>query len=179
MRVSLLLGIVSLAATLDLASKAWAQSALVLHRPLEILGDPLRLTLGYNRGVAFGLLDGTGPLPAILSGLIIVGLLAWTLHRAVQARTPTVMVVLLGLIIGGALGNFLDRLSDGRVTDFLDIGLGPLRWPTFNLADSFILSAFALLILTPTNRHRSHVTATAQDPTTMEVDPETHSNQRH
>lgn len=178
MRIALLLGIVSLAATLDLVTKAWAQSALVLHRPLEILGETLRLTLGYNRGVAFGLLDNTGPLPAIVSGLIIVGLLAWTLHRALQAHASMVVVTLLGLIVGGALGNFLDRLPDGRVTDFLDLGLGPLRWPTFNLADSFILSAFALLILIPTDRRSRYVT-TQQAPSTTEVDPEPHDVNRY
>ena len=50
------------------------------------------------------------------------------------------------MILGGAIANFVDRLSDGRVTDFLDFGLGAARWPTFNLADSFIIVGAALLL---------------------------------
>lgn len=178
MRVALLLGVVSLAAALDLATKAWAQASLESHRPLALLGEGARLILGYNRGVAFGLLDGTGPLPTILSGLVIAGLLGWTLQRALQARTPTVMVALLGLVIGGALGNFLDRLPDGRVTDFLDVGLGVWRWPTFNLADSFILSGFVLLVLLPTSSGSRQAGTTVQDQTPTEVNGEPYDD-RH
>ncbi|HPJ23952.1 MAG TPA: signal peptidase II [Bacillota bacterium] len=53
----------------------------------------------------------------------------------------------MGFLLGGAMGNFVDRFLDGRVIDFLDVGLGGMRWPTFNLADSFIVLSLAVLLL--------------------------------
>ena len=157
MRAILLFVVLGLATALDLGTKAWAETTLTLHQPNAVLGDLLRFTLGYNRGVAFGLLAEAGFLPLLVSGAIIVGLLAWTLRHALRASASTAQIVLLGLVIGGALGNFLDRLPDGRVTDFLDVGLGAARWPTFNLADSLIIVGFALLALSTslTSRHTS------------------------
>ena len=146
MRAVLLFIVLGLAAALDLGTKAWVEASLTLHQPNAVLGDLLRFTLGYNRGVAFGLLAETGFLPLLTSGVIIAGLLAWALRHALRAGASTAQAVFLGLVIGGALGNFLDRLLDGRVTDFLDVGLGVMRWPTFNLADSLIITGMVLLV---------------------------------
>jgi len=146
-RAVLLFVVLGLATALDLGTKAWAEASLTLHQPNVVLRDLLRFTLGYNRGVAFGMLAETGFLPLLVSGAIIVGLLVWALRHALRASASTAQTVFLGLVIGGALGNLLDRLPDGRVTDFLDVGLGAARWPTFNLADSLIITGFALLVL--------------------------------
>ena len=149
MRPILLFVVIGLAMALDLATKTWAETTLTLHQPNPVMGGALRITLGYNRGVAFGMLSEAGFLPLLLSGVIIAGLLAWTLRHALRTGSSTAQTMFLGLVIGGALGNFLDRLADRRVTDFLDVGLGTTRGPTFNLADSLIFVGFALLVFWP------------------------------
>ena len=127
---------------LDRLTKAWVQEALPYGRPVAVLGDLFRLTHAENSGVAFGLLSGTGPLPALIGGVATLGLVLFVLKAgwSVPHALPP-----LGLILGGALGNLTDRLADGRVTDFLDVGLGPWRWATSNLADVAIVLGVALL----------------------------------
>lgn len=127
---------------LDHLTKAWVRDALPHGRPVAVLDDVFRLTHTENSGVAFGLLSGTGPLPALIGGVATLGLVLFVLRAGwsvPQALPP------LGLILGGALGNLTDRLADGRVTDFLDVGFGPWRWATSNLADVAIVLGVALL----------------------------------
>ncbi|MFC7693690.1 signal peptidase II [Paeniroseomonas aquatica] len=106
----------------------------------------LDLVLVHNRGVTFGLLASDHPagrwLLILLTGTITVALLVW-LRRA-QNRTQAAA---LGLIIGGALGNLMDRLRHGAVTDFLDFHAQGYHWPAFNLADSGIVLGVALLLI--------------------------------
>lgn len=132
---------------LDGLSKIWAESALQLHQPVSIIGDTFRLTLGYNTGIAFGLFANGGNGPLIVTGVVIVGLTVWLSKLLLTGEWPTHAAWLVGLLLGGAVGNFVDRFPDGRVTDFLDVGWGALRWPTFNLADSFIVVSLAILVL--------------------------------
>lgn len=104
------------------------------------------LTLVYNQGVTFGLGGGLGPL--FLSALAIavsIGLLVW-LHRA----DSFLLAVAIGGIIGGAVGNVVDRLRFGAVVDFLDVyipGSALPHWPAFNLADSAIVVGVGLIIV--------------------------------
>lgn len=137
------------AITADTLSKAWAESALQMGQPVPVLGDFFQLTLGYNTGVAFGMLANVGIVSTILPAIVIIGLSIWFI-KALRARElPQVSALALGLILGGAFGNFLDRLPDVRVTDFLDVGIGALRWPTFNVADSFVfVGMLAFLFVT-------------------------------
>lgn len=131
----------------DIVSKAWVEQTLRLQQPVPILGDLFRLTLGYNTGVAFGLFASGGVWPLVITGIIIAGLTVWlvnTLRSSELARTAAWPI---GLILGGAVANFADRLPDGRVTDFLDLGVGMARWPTFNLADSLIVLGPILLFI--------------------------------
>ncbi len=137
------------ALALDWLSKAWAEQALELYQPVPVIGQFFRFTLGYNTGVAFGLFANGGKGPLIVTGLVIFGLLFWFGRALYQGQLPTLAAWPIGLLLGGAVANFGDRLPDGRVTDFLDMGWGITRWPTFNLADSFImLGLLALLLLT-------------------------------
>jgi signal peptidase II len=138
---------------LDGLTKIWAEQALELYRPMPITGDFFRFTLGYNTGVAFGMFANGGSGPLIVTGLVILGLMAW-FGRALQSgQFPAQAGWPIGLLLGGAIANFVDRLMDGRVTDFLDVGIGATRWPTFNLADSFIIVGMAWLLLV---NHRGH-----------------------
>jgi signal peptidase II len=136
-----------IALALDVLTKAWAEQTLVLHQPAPVLGEFFRLTLGYNTGVAFGLFASGGALPLVVTGVIIIGLVVWLASALRGGEFPPAAGLPIGLILGGAIANFADRLPDGRVTDFLDVGLGASRWPTFNLADSFIVLGVSLLML--------------------------------
>jgi signal peptidase II len=129
---------------LDGLTKVWAEQ--VLTAPSPILGQAFRLTLGYNTGVAFGLFANGGTFPLIVTGVIIVGLIIWLVGASRRGEFPAATHIPIGMILGGAAANFADRLADGRVTDFLDFGLGSARWPTFNLADSFIIVGAAILL---------------------------------
>lgn len=139
---------------LDGLSKIWAEQTLDLYQPVPITGEFFRFTLGYNTGVAFGMFANGGSGPLIVTGLVILGLTVW-FGRALQSgQFPPQAGWPIGLLLGGAIANFVDRLIDGRVTDFLDVGIGATRWPTFNLADSFIIIGMAWLLLVNQSGHR-------------------------
>lgn len=102
----------------------------------------INLVMAWNTGVSFSMLRDTGPW--LLSGLAIVvsiGLVIWLMR--LNARLPGYAV---GLIIGGALGNVIDRLRFGAVFDFIDFYVGDWHWPAFNLADSAITIGVILLL---------------------------------
>lgn len=131
---------------LDLATKLMAASMLSpQHVPHEILGNHLRLTLVYNPGAAFGLNLGIYSrwiFMALTAGaLVILG----RLYRATR-QGDLFRTLALGLVCGGAVGNLIDRVrSVTGVVDFIDVGVGDLRWPTFNVADMAVsIGAFLL-----------------------------------
>ena len=135
-----------IALAVDWLTKTLAERTLPLNAPTPVIGQFFRLKLGYNTGVAFGMFANGGIGPLVVTGLIIVGLAVWFVRALRASEIPPVAAWPIGLILGGALANFVDRLPDGRVTDFLDFGLGAARWPTFNLADSFIVVGVAVLL---------------------------------
>lgn len=114
-------------------------------RLVEVLGF-LNLRLGYNKGITFGLLrDFMGERPwlvIVINAAIVAGLLAWMLRAERRSE-----VAALGSIVGGALGNVIDRVRQGSVTDFIDLHAYGWHWPSFNLADSaIVVGAFGLVI---------------------------------
>jgi signal peptidase II len=151
-RVVLGLGV---ALALDGLSKIWVEQTLELYQPVPLIGDFFRFTLGYNTGVAFGMFANGGSGPLVVTGLVILGLTVWFWRALQSGQFPVQAGWPIGLLLGGAIANFVDRLIDGRVTDFLDAGIGATRWPTFNLADSFIIVGMAwLLLINQGERHR-------------------------
>jgi signal peptidase II len=143
-----------LALALDGISKVWAEQTLELYQPVPVIGEFFRFTLGHNTGVAFGMFANGGLGPLIVTGLVILGLIVW-FGRALRAdQFPRQAGWPIGLLLGGAIANFADRLIDGRVTDFLDVGVGAARWPTFNLADSFIIVGMAWLLFISYSQRR-------------------------
>lgn len=131
-----------LCATLSLAVLALDQWTKGFARayfadPISV-GPLLDLRLGFNTGVTFGLFAGAGDLGrwVLVAGTAAVALwlLVWTWREARWAVAAP-----LALIAGGALGNIVDRLRSGAVTDFIDVHLGATHWPAFNLADSAIM----------------------------------------
>jgi signal peptidase II len=122
----------------DQVVKGRIEAHLVPGEEVDILG-PLSLTLAHNTGVAFGLAGGAG------AGLVLVTLAALALIAYVFGRDPERkgMWVAVGLLAGGALGNLIDRLVAGEVTDYIVVG----SWPPFNLADIAITAGVVLMVL--------------------------------
>jgi signal peptidase II len=139
-----------LAATIvlaDCASKRAIEASLTPGQPISVLGDFVRFTLGYNTGIAFGIPFGVGARPLlILFTLIACAGIIW-IYRTTDAKQK-LQIGALGLIMGGAIGNLLDRLrSASGVVDFIDVGMGATRFWTFNIADSAITVGAILLVL--------------------------------
>jgi signal peptidase II len=139
------LGLAILVIGLDQLSK-WLILAHVMTPPrlIEVTGF-FNLKLTFNQGISFGLFSGESIWqPYVLSlvaVLISLGLVMWL------TREPRRLFALaVGLIVGGALGNVVDRLYLGAVVDFLDFHLGGWHWPAFNLADSAISIGVALIL---------------------------------
>lgn len=130
----------------DQITKAIAATALMPRGvPREVLGNGLRWNLVYNPGAAFGL--HLGPYSRWIFLVLTLGALVilWRLYRQTPggawART-----VALGLVTGGAIGNLVDRIrSPMGVVDFIDVGIGTSRWPTFNVADMAVSTGAFLL----------------------------------
>ena len=135
---------------LDLWTKHWATRTLVYHEPLEVLGPFLRLTYTRNSGVAFGLGAGV-PLPYFLFSIAAVAVILYLFVRQRVAGLPR--QIALTLILGGAIGNLVDRVRLGEVVDFIEIGYGRWHWPVFNVADSAVSVGVVLFALT-WPRHR-------------------------
>ena len=127
---------------IDQLTKAWIVANVDPAQPTVILGDSLRLVVSHNSGALFGLFRDQAPLFALLS-IGVIALIAWYHGRTGRS---TYMTIALGLLLGGAIGNFIDRFRLGYVVDFVDAGIGDLRWYTFNVADSAISAALVLLL---------------------------------
>ncbi len=123
---------------LDQAAKAAALAWLPPGRPVVIIPQLFDLRLVFNTGAAFSAFARWTYAPWLLLGISLAAVaLALWLATGRTGRAKAAQVC-LGLIAGGALGNFIDRLRMGRVVDFIDWHLGPLHWPVFNLADAGI-----------------------------------------
>jgi signal peptidase II len=145
------LAVAAAVALLDQLSKA----AILSHFTANGFGGErltsfFNLMLVYNRGVSFGLFNagaGSGAgwnalLFSLVAAVVVIGLLYW-LRRV----SSPLLAVAIGLIIGGAVGNVIDRIRLGAVVDFLDFHVGLWHWPAFNLADSAICIGVAAMLL--------------------------------
>ncbi len=128
---------------LDQLSKAWLVANVAPGQVVEVLGDWIRLVFSHNSGALFGLFGSSATLFGIGS-IAVLALIVWYHARAPRSL---LLSVALGLLLGGATGNLVDRLRLGFVVDFVDIGLGTLRFFTFNLGDAAISTAILLLLL--------------------------------
>ena len=133
----------------DQATKAVIVRLIPPGRGLAVIPGLFDLTLVTNPGGIFGILrDVDGPLRKILFSIIpalAIVLIFW--YAWVLAPERRWSRAALGMILGGAAGNLLDRLRLGQVVDFLDVYIGRHHWPAFNLADSCICAGVAMLLL--------------------------------
>ncbi len=130
-------GLAAVVLVADQVTKAIAEERIAIGEQIEVLG-PLELTLTHNTGVAFGLAGGAG-VPLVFVTLLALGAVAYLFSRN---PTRPWMWVAIGLLTGGALGNLVDRVRLGKVTDFIDLP----PWPPFNLADVGITFGVILLV---------------------------------
>ncbi len=131
----------------DQLSKAWVVASFPFGEPVDVLGDWLRIWYVANTGALFGLFRDQALLFAVLSGAVIAAII-WFHGRAVST-SGWFATVALGLLLGGAVGNFVDRVRLGHVVDFVDMGFpGGWRFYTWNVADAAISVSLALLLAT-------------------------------
>ncbi len=143
-RVRLLLSVAAVVLTLDVVTKVLAVHLLTPGQPVSIIGDTVTWTLVRNSGAAFSMATGyTWVLTLIATGVVIG--IVWMGRRLVSPW----WAIGLGMILGGALGNLVDRFFrspgplQGHVVDFLSIGW----WPVFNVADPSVVGGAALLVV--------------------------------
>ncbi|MEF3273965.1 MAG: signal peptidase II [Chloroflexus sp.] len=133
-----------LAVMLDQVSKNWIVATLgpeTMTRFIPLLGDDIRLAYSHNTGIAFSLFQGKSDLLTIVALVIITG--AIYLYVTQLPNRRRLVQIAMGFILGGALGNVIDRIRLGYVIDFIQVGW----FPIFNLADSAITVGAALLML--------------------------------
>ena len=137
----------ALVVALDQGTKWMAEAALDPYLPVPLVPS-LNLTLMYNEGAAFSFLAGAGGWQrwffAGLATLVTIALGVW-LHRL--KATERMTAIGIALVMGGAVGNLIDRILTGRVVDFIDVYYADWHWPAFNLADSAITLGVALLLV--------------------------------
>ena len=144
---------------LDQIVKAIVVDSMIMGSSIDILGTVVRITRTQNSGSAFGLFRDGRVVFIIVSAVASIAIIV--LRREI-AKMRSWERVSFGLILGGAVGNLIDRVRIGSVVDFLDIGIGSLRWPAFNVADSAITVGVTILasyIIFRTGPHAASVSA--------------------
>ena len=132
-RLALLGGAAAAVVVLDQLSKAWVRAALVPGKPVTLIPHVMDLSLVYNTGAAFSMGEGRGVLFVLICAVICAGccVLAWR-----ERNMPPALLAMLGCVCGGGVGNAIDRVVAGRVTDFFATTF--MDFAVFNVADVFI-----------------------------------------
>jgi len=139
-------GIAAAVIVADQLSKAWIVANFPFGEPVEILGAWLRVWYVANTGALFGLFRDQAVLFAALS-IGVIALIVWY-HGHAVADSGWLATVALGLLLGGAVGNLIDRVRLGHVVDFVDMGFpGGWRFYTWNVADAAITISIVLLLV--------------------------------
>jgi signal peptidase II len=146
-RYKFFLIVTSITLVLDQITKWWARAALAEHKPVKFLGSFWDWELSYNPGSAFGLFRNLGGARVWLS---IIGVLAFVAIIFILRKaqdTQKWMTTALALVGGGAIGNVVDRVLLGKVTDFVVWKAGSHQWPAFNIADAALVAGVLILFL--------------------------------
>jgi signal peptidase II len=143
MRWIVFAGIALAVVALDQLAKLIVTANLDPGQAVEIVGDYLRIVFGQNSGALFGLFQDN----ALVFGIVSLAVIALIVGYHARSTRSAYLTITLGLLLGGALGNMLDRLRLGYVVDFVDAGIGATRFYTFNVADSAISLSILLLFV--------------------------------
>jgi signal peptidase II len=139
-------GLAAVVIALDQASKLWVLAAFAPRETLEVLPF-FNLVLVFNAGAAFSFLAGAGGWQKWFFVALALAISAWIVVMLRRHRDDTLQSTALALVMGGALGNVIDRLRFDAVVDFLDFHVAGCHWPAFNVADSAITVGVGLLVL--------------------------------
>jgi signal peptidase II len=142
-RWAVFIGIAVGVVVLDQLSKAWLVSSIDPGESIQLLGDYLRLIFSQNSGALFGIFRDQ----AIVFGVVSLGVVSLIVWYHGHSGRSLYLSIALGLLLGGALGNLIDRFRLGYVVDWIDMGIGDIRFWTFNIADAAVSTAILLLIL--------------------------------
>jgi len=148
-KYAVVLSIAGVAVVVDQISKWYVRHHFTLYESIRVIDSCFRITYARNAGGAFGLLNQGArawrlPFFLIASCVAVVVLLLFV--RRVRPGQWW-LILALGGILGGALGNLIDRMMSGEVTDFLDVYWHDYHWPTFNIADSCITVGLVILVV--------------------------------
>lgn len=151
MRLRVALWLTAAVVAVDQLTKAWIVRAYPLGSELEIVPGLFRLVHARNRGIAFGILGASGPAIQLVLLIVVAGIVAFVAWQLARAGGNGFAGVGLALVLGGAIGNIIDRVLRGEVVDFLDFylitGGREHHWPAFNVADSAISIGACCVIL--------------------------------
>ena len=139
-----LLPVAALVFALDRVTKNLAETKLsqLPGASVDVIGSFLRFSLSHNTGAAFGVLQNQWILYLVIAAVVVVVSVGY--YRYLP-RNNHLLTVCLGMQLGGAIGNLVDRFQHVYVVDFIDVGIGDLRWPWFNVADSCIVVGIIVL----------------------------------
>jgi signal peptidase II len=143
--LGLLLAVAGAVVAFDYWTKRWATHRLAGWPPMPVFGDFVRFNYARNSGVAFGIGAGL-PFPYYLFSIAAALVILYLFVK--QRVTGVGRSMALALILGGAIGNLLDRIKAGSVVDFIEIGWDRWRWPLFNVADSAVSIGVLLFAIT-------------------------------
>jgi len=150
-RVLLVAAVAAIVFALDRITKSWIEENIPLGTARPVVGDYVRLVHAQNTGAAFGLLPERTTLLSVLSVLAVLAIVYY--YRRIASSSWLVSAT-LGMQLGGAFGNLLDRVTRGFVVDFVDVGVGEVRFWAFNVADSSIVVGIFLVTLALWNEER-------------------------
>jgi signal peptidase II len=139
----------ALTVALDQYSKFLIKATMKMYQAIIVIRDIFKIIYIENSGIAFGIFNGAHNPAArwILAAVILIAIIAITYYWAISGKTSFAFNMSCGLILGGAIGNFIDRVIIGRVTDFIEVGYKEYTWPVFNVADSAVSVGVCLFIL--------------------------------
>jgi signal peptidase II len=130
----------------DQVTKALVEGNVALGDQVDVLGNLVVIWHVQNTGSAFSLFQFEGSLILFYAvHLVALGMVVY-FHRAFHGRSLWLQVI-LGIVLGGSIGNLFDRLRHGYVTDFISVGFGDVRFPTWNIADAGITVGISLLVI--------------------------------
>lgn len=139
------LGLAGAVVAADQATKVWVMAEFMLGESVEVTSF-FNLVFVYNTGAAFSFLAGGGGWQRWFFVALALGISGWLVAMLRRHASERLLPLSLSLILGGALGNVLDRLRLGAVVDFLDFHAAGWHWPAFNVADSAITVGVALML---------------------------------
>ena len=141
-RILLVAGVALVVFILDRVTKTWVAENIPIGTARPVIGDYLRIVHAQNTGAAFGLLPDRTTLLSVLSVIAVLAIVYY--YRQIASNSSLVSGT-LGMQLGGAFGNLIDRIAQGYVVDFVDIGVGDIRFWAFNVADSSIVVGIILV----------------------------------